>query len=81
MNQIPTAEDFLSTELKKTGIGMLPDILRKFARLHCEAQAKEIAEKATIDDIGSPNCDGEWMSCNIIDKESILTAYPLENIK
>jgi len=53
----------------------------EFAKLHVEAALKSAIENATIDDIGSPNGDGEWMYCGIVDKDSILNSYPLDNIK
>lgn len=57
------------------------EVMIEFAKLHCKAQSKAILENVTIDDIGSPNGDGEWMPCNIINKDSIMNAYPLTNIK
>jgi hypothetical protein len=53
----------------------------EFAKLHVTKALEAASENATIDDIGSPNCDGEWMSCDIVNKDSILSAYPLDNIK
>lgn len=51
-------------------------IMIEFVKLHCEAQAKSIYEKSK-----------QWKdasngySYQPIDKESILTAYPIENVK
>ena len=83
MNNLPTAEEYL---LSKGFSGFAKHTLTKkwlieFAKIHCEAQQKAILENVTIDDIGSPNGDGEWMPCNIINQESILNAYDLNNIK
>lgn len=50
-------------------------IMVEFAKFHCEAQAKVISEKAKIA-YDVLNEDQIY-----IDKNSILTAYPLENIK
>jgi hypothetical protein len=77
--------------MKKTASEFLNDITNitysqeemmiEFAKLHVEAALKSASENATIDDIGSPNCDGEWMSCDIVNKDSILNCYSLDNIK
>ena len=77
MNKIPTAEEFWRQSDTDDPVKNMIE----FAKLHCEAQQKAILENVTINDIGSPNGDGEWMPCNIIDKDSILNAYPLDNIK
>lgn len=56
--------------------------LIEFAKLHCEAQAKEIVVKAEL--LDNKEC---WRSCScdrpckMINEDSILNAYPLSNIK
>jgi hypothetical protein len=85
---VPTAEEFLKKYENDTDHYADQDYsefrliraLQEFAKLHVEKALKEASEQATIEDIGSPNCDGEWMSCNIIDKESIINSYPLDNV-
>lgn len=92
MEQLPTVHDFLfnhASDIHTMGDDdnkicycvIQPQALIEFAKIHCIAQQKAIIENVTIDDIGSPNGDGEWMPCNIINKDSIITAYPLSNIK
>ena len=78
-NKIPTAEEFFG--FISGEIAYPPDFVHRtaieFAKLHVEAALKEASEKAElkyrINDI----------SCNdkILDKKSILNAYPLTNIK
>jgi len=87
MENIPTAKEFLWNGLIITQgdtepYGRLPNdkvplVMIEFAKLHVEAALKEAADKAElkyrINDI----------SCNdkILNKNSILNAYPLINIK
>jgi hypothetical protein len=82
MNNIPTAEEFLNRD--ESGVFSDVDIARamiEFAKLHVEAALKAASENAEIEDIGSPNGNGEWMSHEIINQNSILNAYPLDLIK
>lgn len=71
-NKIPTAKEFI---LNNSGCRKV--MMIEFAKLHVEMALKEASEKAElkyrINDI----------SCNdkILDKNSILNAYPLTNIK
>ena len=74
---IPTAEEFLDNSdfpVDKTEVWDLDihDIMIKFAKLHVEAALKEASENVIID--GHPF---EYE----LDKNSIINAYPLENIK
>ena len=81
MSNLPTAEEFLKRENLPTDILSGDDInyaMIEFAKLHCEAQAKEIVDKAKLDD-GDYIADGHYEK--IINKDSILNAYPLTNIK
>jgi hypothetical protein len=78
-----TAEDFikdLQTEEDEQGHTLLykPDVINRmieFAKLHREAILKEASENA--DTIYRGDSFGDY----IVDKDSILNAYPLENIK
>ena len=71
-NKIPTAKEFI---LNNSGCRKV--MMIEFAKLHVEMALKEASENAElkyrINDI----------SCNdkILDKKSILNAYPLTNIK
>jgi hypothetical protein len=82
MNKITTAEEFW---LSKTGntpnqeefIAMI-----EFAKLHLEAQAKIILEKVKIEYVYSGTDEfGDCVYTEQIEENSILNAYPLDNIK
>lgn len=59
------------------------EVALQFARLQVQEALKAATEKASL--IKDENQDFRFQSCNcvdyILDKESILNAYPLENIK
>ena len=94
-NKIPTAEEILIKEsillktieesgnfplnlTRDTHIGTAKDIKKamiEFAKLHVEAALKKASENAEQKWIKFTEDDYE------IDKDSILNAYPLENIK
>ena len=70
MKKIPTAEEFYD----KSKHDSILDIMIDFAKLHVEQALKEASEKA----------DTQTIHCThiqIVDKNSILNSYPLENIK
>jgi hypothetical protein len=84
MKPIPTAYD-LAIQMSNQK-GYRPDeepilfaakLAREFAKLHCEAQQKTICEKVRMEEL---YIDDET-TIEIIDRKSIRTAYPLENIK
>lgn len=73
MNNILTAEEFFEQS------GTYPELAIKFAKLHVEKALKQASLNAKITyeyegNTGSEYCD------TIVDKNSILNAYPLENI-
>ena len=70
MGKIPTAEDYMAR--MRTLRMPHTEIMKGFARRHVEAALKEASENVIID--GSPF---EYE----LDKNSILNAYALENIK
>ena len=79
-NKIPTAEEFFKEKYgsnDRIAIDNAILLTKEFAKLHVEMALKEASENAElkyrINDI----------SCNdkILDKKSILNAYPLTNIK
>lgn len=84
MNEIPTAEAFYAKcrEEWDTGSYSPPDPYKfaiEFAKLHVQAQNKAILEKVRLTDFAE-----EFLqegAGNAIDKNSILNAYPLINIK
>ena len=81
MSKLPTAEEFFKnrregeeTEMYSFTVGYREDMI-EFAKLHCEAALKAASENADT-------LKGEvYASKGCINKESILNAYPLNNIK
>lgn len=90
MDKIPTAKEFLSSTstlnkrlfLKKTeDFDQAVDRMIEFAKLHVQAALKEASEKFKMKikgDVHELDMNDDWME---VDKNSILNAYPLENIK
>jgi hypothetical protein len=79
-NKIPTAEKFVEEYTGDDEDGYLrydtvEYMCREFAKLHVEAALKAASEDADI--IPDPN----GMDWDVVSKDSILSAYPLENIK
>ena len=89
------AQEFILTHKQNAYLGfsteepdkliMEQEILISFAKLHVEAALKAASENATLD---LQDMDEEKWLLNIrpnsserVNTESILTAYPLENIK
>ena len=69
-----TIEEFLN---KKHIVGMtelIAPIMIEFAQLHVEQALRQASEKAQTE------CD-EGGETGFVDKNSILNAYPLDNIK
>lgn len=81
-----TAEEFffdysIDYEYDNLSVNCKQEITHKaveFAKLHVEAALKKVSEKATININGFIQ-DYDENLC--VDKNSILTSYPLENIK
>lgn len=71
MKKIPTAEEFVSSYSPDTR-DQVPEMLIEFAKLHVKAALEAAAENAETT---------EYYGALIIDDESILSAYPEENIK
>ena len=67
---IPTALDFYSDSNNE--FLEIPELMIEFAKLHVTEALKQASENA------ESYIQGESM---VIDKDSILNAYPLENIK
>jgi hypothetical protein len=88
----PTAEEFLIIKndrdfrLSKSG-EYISDLLIEFAKLHCTEQARIISEKAELKEVFTYDTDGTCQIANDmgdmyeLDKDSILNAYPLDNIR
>lgn len=93
-DKIPTVEEFISqyldvdvdfvesmreqmSKLKGFDFNNIPDLMIEFAKLHVEAALKAAAEKGQVD-FEPEDYDGSTAHIN---KESILSAYPLTNIQ
>jgi hypothetical protein len=80
MSKMPTAEEFLNTFNRKVNDTLeqgVQEAMIEFAKLHVEAQQEAILEKAEA--LNQAKFKGD---CNPqIDAESIIKAYPLDNIK
>jgi hypothetical protein len=85
MKDIPTAEEFIEKNVTDTCI-VLPEWLIEFAKLHVQAALKAASEKVYH------NIDIDWVDkydysaghnglTGSIDIDSILNAYPIENVK
>jgi len=81
MSNIPTVEE---TYLKYTKCVMNHGDIKKamveFAKLHVEIALREASEKATTKEDVAIFAEGTYRT-QIIDRDSILNAYPLTNIK
>ena len=89
MKKIPTAEDFMNSKEFEPDSGisfedyhgdnaaMVPHMMIEFAKLHVQAALKTANQHATASNKSKFSGD-----CNpVVDSDSILNAYPLENIK
>jgi hypothetical protein len=81
-DKIPTANELFQEYHGFEADSSSRDIINlmiEFAKIHVEACKKEISEKAELTDFAY-----EFLqegASDAIDKDSILNAYPLENIK
>lgn len=73
MNIIPSAHDFIAANTHKSS----EELLIEFAKLHVQACKKEIAEKAEVIEGWNTGFSGSAAS---VDKNSILSSYPLDKI-
>jgi hypothetical protein len=86
MSKISTAEQLFKTEysiMDSEYPEMAAHVRRKvieFARLHVEAALKAAAENAETKEEASYGVD-EIYYTRVVDKDSIINAYPLTNIK
>ena len=73
MKQLPTAEEFLS-DIKNI-IYSQEEMMIEFAKLHVDAALKKAAQKAYYRDFSG------YIRRSDENRDSILNAYPLTNIK
>ncbi|MFA9239426.1 MAG: hypothetical protein ACEQSQ_05990 [Candidatus Paceibacteria bacterium] len=78
MSKIPTAEEFWELSLSHGNRAAQIEDLKRFAKLHVEAALKAAVENAEAIEGWNSGLAGSAASVN---KESILSAYPLTNIQ
>lgn len=83
MKNIPTAREIFkkySNKANRVQDMNFNEMMIEFAKLHVEACKKEIKNRIYMDE--NYICMDETINCMFLsDKDSILNAYPLENIK
>jgi len=81
INAIPTAEEFCNERLGFEEYGTdTPYFMIEFAKLHVEAALKQASEKAISREDVAIFAEGTY-KLQVIDRLSILNAYPLTLIK
>lgn len=87
-NNLPTSEEFawdkidFQTTLAEMNYQEVYYLMQEFAKLHVEAALKEASNKALLKDEGRYVLgDEDWHEDLVVDKKSILNAYPLTNVK
>ena len=78
MNQLPTAQEFLEYRTPKGIDNVYPDYweaMIDFAKLHVEAALKKAAKNAYYRDFSG------YIRRSDENRDSILNAYPLTNVK
>ena len=74
MNTIPTAKELFDKMISENDEVTSTEMMIEFAKMHVEAALKTAANEATTKFI-------KFTDDEEVDKDSILTAYPLTNIK
>jgi len=86
-NKLPTAEEFLKENSVVGMIDLMVPLMTEFAILHCKAQLEAVLENLSmIQECGSKSretcnavrCNSCW---RVVDTDSIINAYNLNNIK
>jgi hypothetical protein len=78
MEKIPTAKLFRETKLMDSSKPYTEEeIMIEFTKLHVKAALKLITTEATVETINKYSPEEQ----HIVNQDSILNAYPLENIK
>jgi hypothetical protein len=82
---IPTAEEFFKEKYgvsDRIATSNATLLAIEFAKMHVEAALKEASNKALLEDEGRYVLgDEDWHEDLVVDKKSILNAYPLTNVK
>lgn len=77
MSQLLTSKELFDKMLSENDEVTSTEMMIEFAKLHVEQSLKLASKKAKIVDVGIDYAITEW----VVDKDSILNSYPLENIK
>lgn len=82
-NKIPTAEEFIEETYSfiPFELDQITELMQEFAKLHVQKALKRASVLAELKDIGIDDETGVGESNIVVDKQSILNAYPLDNIK
>ena len=81
-NKIPTAKEFIEINSENYSLIDIEGIMIEFTKLHVESALKEASNKALLKDEGRYVLgDEDWHEDLVVDKKSILNAYPLTNVK
>lgn len=87
MKQLPTAEEFMLTNLQSMDQTEVENAMIEFAKVHVQAALESASEKSNLlltDKKGNTKTTGgydAYGSIATVNKQSILNSYPLENIK
>lgn len=80
MNKIPTAKEFLEYRTPRGITNDYPDYwdaMIEFTKLHVNAALESASKKATTKDMVNSAMD----VYQVVDEQSILNSYPINNIK
>ena len=87
MKQLPTAEAFIEEQYSfiPFELDQITELMLEFAKLHVQAALESAAENSEVKVVYVPN-DQPSSSfgddyTHVVDKQSILNAYSLDNIK
>ena len=78
---IPTAVEFLHNYPGEPDDDTIFKAMVEFAKLHVEAALKAASEKVQLSDLLHEFIEDSWEGGPFIDNDTILNAYPLDNIK
>lgn len=80
MKPIPTAEEYISSNYPNLYIDLAATklLMKEYAQLHVQAALEAAAENAEVTEGWNTGFSGSAAS---VDKDSIINAYPLTNIK
>jgi hypothetical protein len=77
MKKIPTAKEFFDLMLESNDEATSTEMMIEFAKLHVQVALKQAAHESQCYNKSKFAGDENW----VVDIESILNSYPLENIK